>query len=114
MRAASARVESHPPPPASPKDINPAPDRPGLKSAPEAPAQHPGRRRVTPPTQPEAAAQAPPRAPGAAPLPGAGETPVPPAPVRTASAEEIENDPLVRSVLEVFGGEIKRVHPKNP
>jgi hypothetical protein len=34
--------------------------------------------------------------------------------VRTPSIEEVENDPLVKTVLDVFEGEIKRVHPKNP
>jgi len=25
----------------------------------------------------------------------------------------VENDPLVKTVLDVFEGEVKRVHPKN-
>jgi hypothetical protein len=33
--------------------------------------------------------------------------------VHTPSVEEVENDPLVRTVLDVFGGEIKRVQPKS-
>ncbi len=33
--------------------------------------------------------------------------------VRAPTPEEVEADPLVKSVLDVFAGEIKRVHPKN-
>jgi hypothetical protein len=33
--------------------------------------------------------------------------------LRTPTPEEVENDPLVKTVLDVFEGEIKRVHPKN-
>ncbi|MFG0247186.1 MAG: hypothetical protein ACF8MF_14165 [Phycisphaerales bacterium JB052] len=40
--------------------------------------------------------------------------PEPPKPqLRSPTPEEVENDPLVKSVLDVFEGEIKRVHPKN-
>jgi len=33
--------------------------------------------------------------------------------MRAPTPEEVEADPLVKSVLDVFAGEIKRVHPKN-
>jgi len=33
--------------------------------------------------------------------------------MRAPTPEEVEADPLVKSVLDVFEGEIKRVHPKN-
>ena len=33
--------------------------------------------------------------------------------LRGPTPEEVMEDPLVRSVLDVFEGEIKRVHPKN-
>lgn len=33
--------------------------------------------------------------------------------MRAPTPEEVESDPLVKSVLDVFEGEIKRVHPKN-
>lgn len=33
--------------------------------------------------------------------------------LRGPTPEEVMQDPLVRSVLDVFEGEIKRVHPKN-
>ena len=41
--------------------------------------------------------------------------PTPPAAnqMRAPTPEEVEADPLVKSVLDVFEGEIKRVHPKN-
>jgi len=32
---------------------------------------------------------------------------------RAPTTEEVEADPLVKSVLDVFEGEIKRIHPKN-
>jgi hypothetical protein len=56
-----------------------------------------------------------------APEQAAAPTPTPPAPsnepprpqLRTPTPEEVENDPLVKTVLDVFEGEIKRVHPKN-
>jgi len=93
MRAASARVQSHPPTPASPP--SPKPALPGFKGPPSG-------KRVT----------------VSSPKPEREDTPVPPVPekpsVRTPSIEEVENDPLVKSVLDVFEGEIKRVHPKNP
>lgn len=43
----------------------------------------------------------------------AAEPDKPAASLRTPSVEEVENDPLVKTVLDVFEGEIKRVHPKN-
>ena len=33
--------------------------------------------------------------------------------LRGPTPEEVMEDPLVKSVLDVFEGEIKRVHPKN-
>ncbi len=33
--------------------------------------------------------------------------------MRAPTPEEVAADPLVKSVLDVFEGEIKRVHPKN-
>ncbi len=33
--------------------------------------------------------------------------------MRSPTPEEVQADPLVKSVLDVFQGEIKRVHPKN-
>lgn len=33
--------------------------------------------------------------------------------MRAPTPEEVEADPLVKSVLDVFEGEIKWVHPKN-
>jgi hypothetical protein len=33
--------------------------------------------------------------------------------MKAPTPEEVEADPLVKSVLDVFEGEIKRVHPKN-
>ena len=33
--------------------------------------------------------------------------------MRAQTPEEVEKDPLVKSVLDIFEGEIKRVHPKN-
>jgi len=33
--------------------------------------------------------------------------------LRAPTPEEVMEDPLVKSVLDVFEGEIKRVHPKN-
>lgn len=38
---------------------------------------------------------------------------IPTASVHTPSVQEVENDPLVRTVLDIFDGEIIRVHPKN-
>lgn len=37
----------------------------------------------------------------------------PAAQLRGPTPEEVMEDPLVRSVLDVFEGEIKRIHPKN-
>lgn len=99
MRAASARVQSHPATPASPsfnETPKPAPNRanlPGFKDP--APS---GKRRVAPePVESK-------------PIPA----PEPPKPQpRTPTPEEVENDPLVKTVLDVFEGEVKRVHPKN-
>ncbi len=99
MRAAPTRVQSHPAAPASPsfnESPKPAPNRanlPGFKDP--APS---GKRRVAP----EPVESKP--------------TPAPEAPkpqLRTPTPEEVENDPLVKTVLDVFDGEVKRVHPKN-
>jgi len=49
----------------------------------------------------------------AAPAQTASEPATPTTSVRTHSPEEVENDPLVKTVLDVFEGEIKRVQPKN-
>ncbi len=81
--------------------IGPAPRQPGFKPAPDAPGTPSGRRRVPSNGTPDAARE------------GHGQETPPVAP-RPPSPEEVENDPLVKSVLDVFGGEIKRVHPKNP
>jgi hypothetical protein len=88
-------VQSHPATPASPKPTAP-PNKanlPGFKDPPPS-----GKRRVTPePAEPETAPAPEPTKPQ----------------VRTPTPEEVENDPLVKTVLDVFEGEIKRVHPKN-
>jgi len=102
MRAAPTRVQSHPAAPASPsfnESPKPAPNRanlPGFKDP--APS---GKRRVAPePVEPVESKPTP-----------APEAPKPQ--LRTPTPEEVENDPLVKTVLDVFDGEVKRVHPKN-
>ncbi|MEZ6163933.1 MAG: hypothetical protein R3B67_05805 [Phycisphaerales bacterium] len=105
MRATPARVQTHPAAPASPEsNQTPAPTTsappnkaslPGFKDPP------PGKRRIVPEPAPMESHPEP-------------EAPEPPRPqLRTPSPEDVENDPLVKSVLDVFEGEIKRVHPKN-
>lgn len=99
MRAAPTRVQTHPPASASPEATKPSiPSIPGFKDPP------PGKRRV-PATQhdPPPTDQHPPTPPSE---PG---TTKPHAP----SPSEVERDPLVKTVLDIFEGEIKRVHPKN-
>ena len=98
MRAAPARVQSHPPSPASPESTKPS--LPGFKEPPS------GKRRVTPKPEPRQNS-------GEAPVKQASTPEQPVQGTRTPSIEEVENDPLVKSVLDVFEGEIKRVHPKN-
>lgn len=106
MRAAPTRVQSHPAAPASPSfnETPPAaPNKanlPGFKDPPPS-----GKRRVAP--EPASAPSAP---------PPAAEQPHAPPPrpqLRVQTPEEVESDPLVKTVLDVFEGEIKRVHPKN-
>lgn len=108
MRASSARVQSHPAPPASPSfnETPPAaPNKanvPGFKDPPPS-----GKRRVAPEPAPSPEPSSPP--------PAAEQPHAPPArpQLRTPTPEEVENDPLVKTVLDVFEGEVKRVHPKN-
>ncbi len=61
---------------------------------------------VIPPTKPT-----PP-----APKPKQPDPPTPPAPpattLRGPTPDEIIADPLVRTVLDVFEGEVKRIHPR--
>ncbi|MCR9076073.1 MAG: hypothetical protein NXI07_08540 [bacterium] len=99
-------MPSHPAPPASPsfnETPKPAPNRanlPGFKDP--APS---GKRRVAP--EPASTPEPPP--------PASEQTPTPPArpQLRAPTPEEVENDPLVKTVLDVFEGEVKRVHPKH-
>ncbi|HSG65243.1 MAG TPA: hypothetical protein VLD39_09580 [Gammaproteobacteria bacterium] len=98
MRAAPARVQSHPPSPASPESTKPS--LPGFKEPPS------GKRRVAPKPEPK-------QERGSAPESQPSTTEQATQGARTPSIEEVENDPLVKSVLDVFEGEIKRVHPKN-
>ncbi|MFG0313971.1 MAG: hypothetical protein ACF8LL_07280 [Phycisphaerales bacterium] len=106
MRAAPTRVQSHPAAPASPSfnETPPAaPNKanlPGFKDPPPS-----GKRRVAP--EPASNTAPPP--------PPAEQTPAPPQrpQLRGPTPEEVESDPLVKTVLDVFEGEIKRVHPKN-
>ncbi len=88
-------MQSHPAAPASPEPATTTrTSLPGFKDPP------PGKRRVAPEPTPATAQPEHPE-PTDAPQPS------------THSPEEVENDPLVKTVLDVFGGEIKRVHPKN-
>ena len=98
MRAASARVQTHPAAPASPRTHEPELPKAQASFKETAPVPEPGRRRM-PAT--------------AAPAQTASEPATPTTSVRTHSPEEVENDPLVKTVLDVFEGEIKRVQPKN-
>jgi hypothetical protein len=94
-------VQTHPAAPASPTTDSPPSTTPNKANLPGFKDPPPGKRRVAPePTATESRAESP--APEA-----------PKAQLRTPSPEEVENDPLVKSVLDVFEGEIKRVHPKN-
>lgn len=106
MRATPARVQTHPPAPASPESSQtPAPttsDTPNSASLPGFKDPPPGKRRIA----------SEPISEEARPEPEAAEPTR--TQVRTPSPEDVENDPLVKSVLDVFEGEIKRVHPKNP
>jgi len=110
VRAASARVQSHPPASTPPRPnantIENGPPRPAFKAEPEPPVREPGRKRTPAPEQPK------PEASEQTDSANSEEKPRPPA-AKAPSAEEVENDPLVKSVLDVFGGEIKRIHPKN-
>lgn len=101
MRAAPARVQTHPPAPASPETSHSPSAPPNRANLPGFKDPPPGKRRIAPEPAPTESRPEP-------------EAPEPPRPqVRTPSPEEVENDPLVKSVLDVFEGEIKRVHPKN-
>jgi hypothetical protein len=68
----------------------------------------------TPPSGKRRVAPEPASAPSA-PLPAAEQPHAPPArsQLRGPTPEEVENDPLVKTVLDIFEGEVKRVHPKN-
>lgn len=96
-------MQSHPAAPASPKATpppSPAPNKanlPGFKDPPP-----PGKRRVAPEQAASTHATVP-----------SPEPEMPKPQLRTPTPEEVENDPLVKTVLDVFEGEIKRVHPKN-
>ena len=68
-------------------------------------------RRFKPTPEPKPAPQPSPK-PTERAGPAPESIPAPPAP-RPISNDEALKDPLVRSVIEVFAGEIKRVHPKN-
>lgn len=110
MRAAPSRVQTHPATAVSPETNKAA--IPGFKEPPS------GKRRVaaasqsTPESTPQTTPQSTPE-----PTPENATAPEPPgqekSPPRTPGPEEVENDPLVKTVLDVFAGEIKRVHPKN-
>lgn len=102
MRAAPSRVQTHPATAVSPETNKAA--IPGFKEPPS------GKRRVAAASQstPESTPQTTPENVAAPEAPGQEK-----APPRTPSPEEVENDPLVKTVLDVFAGEIKRVHPKN-
>lgn len=106
MRAAPTRVQSHPAAPASPSFNETPPAAPNKANLPGFKDPQPsGKRRVAP--EPASALPAP---------PPAAEQPHAPPPrpqLRVQTPEEVESDPLVKTVLDVFEGEIKRVHPKN-
>mgnify|MGYP003662978086 CR=1 FL=1 len=51
--------------------------------------------------------------PTSAPVSAPPERTQPTPQMRAPTPEEVAADPLVKSVLDVFEGEIKRVHPKN-
>lgn len=106
MRAAPARVQTHPPTPASPQQPSFAPQPERQPPAP----REPRRQRVAP----SESSAGPTQAPAAqTPQPQTQPQTPPQSQAQAPSVEEVENDPLVKTVLDVFGGEIKRVHPKN-
>lgn len=99
MRAASAPAESLPARPST----EPKPTRGFVRQEPAQAERAPTRRfKPTAEPKPEQRAAAP-----AAPEPKPSV--VMPKPI---SNDEALKNPLVQSVIEVFGGEIKRVHPK--
>jgi hypothetical protein len=83
-------------PPSAPS----APPVPPARPAPPAPAASPRPKPAARPAPPSAA-------------PAAADEP-PATVLRGPTPDEILADPLVRTVLDVFQGEVKRIHPRPP
>lgn len=94
MRAASAPAESLP----ARSTTEPKPGRGFVRQEP-AQSERTPTRRFKPTPEPKPAGISKPEPPLPAPKP--------------ISNDEALKDPLVQDVIKVFGGEIKRVHPKN-
>lgn len=109
MRAASAPAESLP----ARSSTEPKPAREFVRQQPAQSERAPTRRfKPTPETKADPKTAANP-ATGSAASSAAKQAPEANAPApKPISNDEALKDPLVQSVIEVFGGEIKRVHPK--
>ncbi len=94
MTRARPTAPERPPPTHEPVSRPAAPERPAHRRAPEKPAARP---EAKPEPKPEAASR---------------EEALPTTNLRGPTPDEVLADPLVRTVLDVFQGEVKRIHPR--